>query len=86
MLHVLLVTANLIELVTVVALDDGSLWVLREVNFEELEHELIFIRLSMIVCFMGYEYDSYDMNHIIKPLQNEMITVPKFFVSIFPFS
>ena len=49
MLHALLVTVNLIELVTVVALDVGSQWVLREVDFEELEHELIFIRLSKYV-------------------------------------
>ena len=77
MLHVLLVTVNLIELVTVVALDDGSLLVLREVNFEELEHELTFIRLSMIV-YHG-KMHKYHKTY-------EMVNVPKFFVSIFPFS
>ena len=81
MLHVLLVTVNLIELVTVVALDDGSLLVLREVNFEELEHELTFIRLSLI----GY-HGKMHKYHKIFFQQYEMINVPKFFVSIFPFS
>lgn len=81
MLHVLLATVNLIELVTVVALDDGSLLVLREVNFEELEHELTFIRLSIIVYYAKmHKYHETHFQHY------KMINVPKFFVSIFPFS
>ena len=76
MLLALLVTVNLIELVTVVVLDVGSLWVVREVDFEELEHELIFIRLSTYVSLRSKRTNLYS----------KLINIPKFFVSIFPFS